>query len=347
MTKHFEPGLLLLLLGVALGPDGIGLLSPAVLSFVDPALPVALVALGALAGLGFGRRRPGDGRLLGAASAEAMMTAGAVAGGILIVLPTSHTSAGLPSWFFALVLGICAASSATVSPRDGSDTGSAVTRIGRLDPLLPIVLGGAALALLRDASPAGAIVLLLQSAAVALVIVQAAWLLIDRSSSETEQRVFAAALLLLLGGAADYLSLSALLSGLIAGLFLEWIGGAARDSVRRDVLYLQHPLLALVLMVTGARVDLPPTWLGLAAVYLLLRTAGKVTGGWVAQRMAGAELPRDVGVSLISPGVLGIAFALNVLRAAGPDADPLLSVAAAGVIGSDVIAILVRPREDV
>ena len=44
-------------------------------------------------------------------------------------------------------------------------------------------------------------------------------------------------------------------------------------------------------------------------------------------------------------GILGIAFALNVLRAAGPDAAAALAVVAFGAIGSDVIATLMRPRE--
>lgn len=340
------PGLLVLLLGVALGPHGVGLLSPDVLSFLDPAMPVALVALGVLIGLGFSARRSGEGRLLAAASTEAALTTAVVAAGMLLVAPAWSASEGLPYWFLALVLGVCAASSSTVSSTRRDDPHSLVTRIGDLDDLLPIVLGGLALALLRETSPAAALVLAVQACAVALVIAVAGWLLLARSSSETEQRVFAIALLLLLGGVADYLSLSALLSGLIAGLFLAWIEGPARDYVRRDVLYVQHPLLVLVLIVTGARVGLPPTWLGLGAAYLFLRTAGKLAGGWMARRIAGAEAPRDVGLSLLSPGILGIAFALNVLRAAGPDAAPALAVVAFGAIGSDVIALLVRPRED-
>lgn len=339
------PGLLVLLLGVALGPHGIGLLSPAVLSFLDPAMPVALVALGVLIGLGFRARRSGEGRLLAAASAEAALTTVTVAAGMLLIAPAWSASSGLPYWFLALVVGVCAASSSTVSSARREDADSPVGRIGDLDDLLPIVLGGLALALLRDPSPAGALLLAAQAGAVALVIVVAGWLLLARSSSETEQRVFAIALLLLLGGAADYLSLSTLLSGLVAGLFLGAVGGPARDSVHRDVLHVQHPLLVLVLIVTGARVVFSPAWLGLGAAYIVLRTAGKLAGGWMAGRIGGAGASR-VGLSLLSPGILGIAFALNVLRAAGPDAGPALAVVAFGAIGSQIVAVLVRPRED-
>jgi hypothetical protein len=60
--------------------------------------------------------------------------------------------------------------------------------------------------------------------------------------------------------------------------------------------------------------------------------------------MAGPATPRDLGLALLSPGILGIAFALNVLRAVGPEAAPVLAVVAFGAIGSDVIGALVRPR---
>lgn len=339
--------LLALLVGVALGPHGLGLLSPAVLSFLDPAMPVALVALGLLIGLGFRTYRSGEGRLFAAASAEAALTTTVVLAGMLFVAPGWSASGGLPFWFLALVVGVCAASSSTMFParRPGAD--SALARIVDLDDVLPIVVGGLALALLRDPSPGAALWLSVQACAVALVIATAGWLLLARSSSETEQRVFAIALLLLLGGAADYLSVSALLSGLVAGMFLEYAGGPARDSVRRDVLYFQHPLLVLVLVVTGARVEIAPAWLGLGAAYLFFRTMGKLAGGWIAGRIAAAHIPSDARLSLLSPGILGIAFALNVLRAAGPEAAPGLAVVAFGAIGSEVIALFVRPREEV
>lgn len=40
------PGLVLLPLGMALGPYGLGILSPTVLSYIDPAVSVAIATLG-------------------------------------------------------------------------------------------------------------------------------------------------------------------------------------------------------------------------------------------------------------------------------------------------------------
>lgn len=346
MISRLSESMLLLLVGAALGPAGLGVLSSGALSFLDPAMPVALVALGLLAGLDVTVRTTGERRLLAAASLEAFITTVVVAAGMLAVISVWNVPEDdMPPWFFALVLGVCAAPSSVAVLRR-KDSHTAAERIGALDGLVPIAAGAVALAFMREQSGAAAIVTLLESAGVTLVIVLAGWLLISRSSSETEQRVFTAALLLLLGGAADYLSLSALLSGLLAGLLLEAIGGRTRDSVRRDVLHFQHPLLVLVLIVTGARVELPPAWIGLGLVYVLLRTGAKLAAGWAARRVGGSGVPADLGMWLLSPGVLGVAFALNVLRAGGPDATGTLAVAAIGTLGSDLMSTLVSPREE-
>jgi hypothetical protein len=337
-VRRLSDGMLLMIVGAALGPLGLNVLSQRTLSVIDPAMPVALVALGMLVGLGAGLQRSGEGRLAAAATIETALTTAAVAAGVLLTGPYWGGSTRLPFWLVALVLGICAAPSAAASLHPSQDLESPARRVGDVDGLLAIALGGAALALLREQSSGDAVPLLLQACGVAIVIVLAAWLLIRASSSETEQRVFTAALLLLLGGAADYLSLSALLSGLIGGAFLRLIGGPARDSVRRDVLHFQRPLLVLVLIVSGARLELQTAWLGLGVIYLLIRTAAKLAGGWAAGRVVGPVPSGNLGLSLLAPGILGIAFALNVARAAGPDAGPILAAAAFGAIGSDVIA---------
>lgn len=337
--------MLLLLVGVLLGPNGLGLLSPTVLSIVDPVVPVALVALGALVGLQSSVQGRREKRLLAAATTEAAVTAALVTSAMLIVVPGWVAGATLSMGFVAVVLGACAAPSAAAL-RGAAGERVTAARIGDLDAPVPIVLGAVALAWLRTTSPADAVLLALQACGIALIIVAAAWLLIGTASSETEQRVFAAALLLLLGGAADYLSLSALLSGLVAGLFLERGGGAARDAISRDILHFQRPLLALVLLVAGARVELPLAWAGLGISFVLIRTAAKLAGGWAATRVAGTAAPPHLGIGLLPPGVLGLALALNALRATGPEGAIVLTVATVGMIGSELLAALARPLED-
>jgi hypothetical protein len=335
--RRFPEAVLLLLVGAVLGPDGLGLLSDTVLAIVDPAMPVALVALGMLVGVHSSVQDRREKRLFAAAATEAVVTGTLVTAGLLLATPIDGP---LPA-LIALVLGVCAATSAAASWRPAAER-VITERIGDLDALLPIAVGAAALAWMRTPSLVDAVLLALQACGVALVIVAAAWLLIGRAASETEQRVFTVALLLLLGGAADYLSLSSLLSGLVAGLFLDRVGGPARDAISRDVLQFERPLVALVLLVIGARVDVPPASVGLGLAYLLLRSGGKLMGGWMAARVVGAAAPRHLGPGLLSPGVLGLAFALNAVRAIGPEGAIVLAAATVGTVGSELIAALVR-----
>jgi hypothetical protein len=341
---------LLLVAGVVLGPDGLGLLSRTVLEIVDPAVPVALVALGTIVGLHSSVQGRREKRLLAAATTEAAVTTAIVTAGLLLTslvggaIVLGGDGGMLPPLFVALALGICAAPSAAAAwhPPAG---GVITERIGDLGALLPIALGGAALAWVRAPSATDALLLTLQACGVALVIAAAAWLLIGGAESDSEQRVFTVAFLLLLGGAAEYLSLSALLSGLIAGLFLERVGGPGRDAVSRHVLQFERPLIALVLLVVGARVDLPPAWIALGVMFLLLRMGAKLAAGRVAVRVAGVVAPERLGPALLSPGPLGLAFALNALHATGPDAAAVLAVAAIGTVGSELVAAVAQRRE--
>jgi hypothetical protein len=340
------PGLVLLPLGVALGPYGLGLLSPAVLSLLDPAVSVAIATLGVFVGLGLDARRPYEGRLLAAASVEGALTITLVGAGVLLALRLAQVEVGLAHWLAALLIGICAASSSTAAIEGQDRPGVQVARIGDLDDVLPIVLGAVALASLRESGQAALVVLTLQSAVIALAIAFAGWLLVSQAVSESEQRVFALGTLLLLGGTVEYLSLSGLLAGLVAGAVWNAAGGPGRDRLERDVRHVQHPLVVLLVLVAGARFGVWPGLALLVSVYLLFRIAGKMAGGWIARRIAGRDVPPRLGLYLVSPGVLAIAFGLNAIQSAGPDrAGIVLAVAVAGSLGSAVISHFVHPRE--
>jgi hypothetical protein len=181
---------------------------------------------------------------------------------------------------------------------------------------------------------------------IALVIGLAGWLLVAQVSAASEQHVFVAGTLLLLGGTAAYLSMSALWAGLLGGVFWSLAGGPARDSIERDMRYLQHPLIVLLLLVAGARLQPSAEVLGLVAVYVLCRSAGKIAGGWLVGRAVVRDLPADFGRRLIAPGVIAVAFAVAVLQA-GADSDAarmLLTVAAVGSLGSELLSVLAFPR---
>ena len=78
--------------------------------------------------------------------------------------------------------------------------------------------------------------------------------------------------------------------------------------------YLQHPLIVLLLLVAGARLQSSAEVLGLVAVYLVCRSAGKLAGGWLVGRAVVRDLPSDFGRRLIAPGVIAVAFAVSVLQ---------------------------------
>jgi putative Mn2+ efflux pump MntP len=331
---------------MALGPHGLGLLSPAVLSYLDPAVSVAIATLGVFVGLGLDARRPQETRLLAAASIEAALTVALVVAGVWLALRLAPFDSGLTPWLFAVLLGICAASSSTTAIERPDHPGVKATRIGDLDDVLTILAGGIALTSIRVDDPQAGASLVVQSAAIALMLALACWLLVRQAASDSEQRVFVLGTLLLLGGAVEYLSLSALFAGLVAGGFWNLAGGPARERIERDVRHVQHPLVVLLLLTAGAYLTIRPGLAVLVPIYLVFRIVGKVAGGWLAGRIAGHERPMRVGLYLVSPGMIAVALALNVLQAVGAErAGLLLAAAIAGSLGSELLSLLVHPRE--
>jgi hypothetical protein len=334
------PALLLLVTGAALGPHGLVLLTPQTLAFLDPASPIALATLGVIAGLSI-RTGRADRRIVAASGAQAMVTAIVVASGVLLVGPAVTVNPFPPWWMVAMALGVSAATSSSLPSDPPRTSHDVAARLDVQDYLLPVVLGGVLLAFLREPSPAAAFLVAAQATLIAVVIAIAGWLILSQASTPAEQRVCVLASLLLLGGAADYLSMSALLGGLVAGACWQFAGGAVREYIRRDVAYVQHSLLVMILLLAGARADFSPVTLTLSIAYVVVRTSGKLLGGWLAAQSLAAN-PLSNNVQLISPGVFGVAFALNVVRAGGPEFTPMLTVVVVGTIASSLIAALSR-----
>ena len=336
------PGVLLVV-GLALGPDGLNLLSRSVLTSIEPAVSAALAALGLLLGLGVDLRWQRERRLLGAASIEAGLTVVLVAGGILLALPSSPAAVIAP-WLMAGILGVCAAASSTSPAESRAALGTISSRVADLDDVLPIAVGGLLLALARTQTAGMALWLTLECVLLALAVAFAGWLLLDRAASVAERYVYTAGIVLMLSGFADFLGMSALLFGLSGGLLLSTIRGSARDRVAEGARYVQHPLLVLLLLVAGARVVFTPAVFVAVLVYVTLRLAGKAAGAALVGRLSGAP-PAHLGRILISPGVVAVAFALNVGRAGADPAGFVLAVAVAGAVFTEIIALVAAARE--
>jgi hypothetical protein len=104
--------------------------------------------------------------------------------------------------------------------------------------------------------------------------------------------------------------------------------------------YLQHPLIALLLVIAGARIQGATSVVALAAVFLLCRIVGKLAGGALAGRVAAGSAPGPP-LHRISPGVVGLATALSLLVSGAPGADTILSTVALGALATELVAVVV------
>jgi hypothetical protein len=338
-------GLILLPLGLAFGPRGMDLLSDRVVTALDPAVSAALAALGVLIGLQFDIRRRRSLTLAGVASCGALLTTVMVAGGLLLTQALAPAAIGWP-WSFALLLGACAAPSSSAPDTADAEHSSPMSQIADLDDLAAIVLGFAALAWMSVGSGWMVLAVAAQTAVIAAMIAVAGVLLVSQTPSENEQRVFVIGTILLLAGAAAHLQLSELFTGLVAGMVFRRFHAVASVRFERDLRYLQHPLVALLFGVAGARVAAAPGWLVLVVVYVVFRTAGKLFTGRLSRRWI-AAVPRDAGELLLAPGVVGVALALNASRFHGEAVQStlLFAIVVAGSLASEVLSLVVIRKD--
>ena len=310
---------LLLLIGAALGPYGLAILTPRVIAFLDPAAPVAFAVFGIIAAMRFADDRT-PARTLAATTIEAAVT-GLLVGAALLAGGQTLTPPGLfPAWgLCAVVLGIAAANDAPIA----------------------IVAGGVLLASVRASEVEASLLLTTQVVAIAVLIGASGWLLLARAATKDEQRVTTFASVLLLGGAADYLSMSALFCGAAGGACWTAAGRPVREHVRRDITYVSSSLVALVLLLAGAHVEYSLPALALAAGYAAVCVAGRVIGHGLGARFAPSATRRSE-TPFLSPGVFGVAFALNVVRALGDPFAPLLTIVVVGTVASSLVAAVMR-----
>jgi hypothetical protein len=326
MAAALAPALLLLC-GAAAGPHGLAILTQPVLSFLDPAAPVALAVFGILAAMRIQTTDDETRSSITTAALQAAITGTIVAGAFLLVPASAATGEPLPGWnVAAITLGIAAA-----------------TSLDAEDCILPVIAGGLLLAFARETSSISAVLITLEAGAIAALIAGSGWLLLSRTSAVDEHRVSTFGSALLLGGAADYLSMSALLFGLTAGGCWRLANSAVREHIRRDAAYVAHSLLALVLVMAGAHAVFSVPAFAIAIGYTVVRASGKLTGRWIADRVFPADT-RPTAQLLITPGAFGVAFALNVVRAMGSDFEVVLTVVVIGTVASSFIAALSRPE---
>jgi hypothetical protein len=131
---------------------------------------------------------------------------------------------------------------------------------------------------------------------------------------------------------------------MVAGNIWTVMPGRADRLVHEDLQRVQHPVVVLLLVTAGALTQPSRLALWLLIPYVLFRLAGKVVGAWLSSRFVDAHAG-DLAAYLMSPGVLGVAFALSFRSALAPaTAEVLLSVAAIGTAAFELFALAVVPH---
>lgn len=342
------PSLVFVPIGILLGSHVTGLLTLEELAHLDAAVSVGLATLGVFVGLGL-RPAPGLGRyLLVAASAEAALTMAVTGFATWFLLARWGLPLEAAPATVALGLALCAsASSAGAAEIIDDDAHRTATEIAALDDVLPIVVGGVLIAAIGAKSALDASRLALITAGIGLLSAAAGSLLFERARNGSERLVFILGTIVLLAGASAYLSMSPLLAGLAAGAFWTFVPGTAGSILRDDLRKIQHPLVVILLILAGASVSFTRGVAWIVAPFVLFRMTGKLGGGWVASGIAGKVAPAHLGGYLVSPGVLGLAFALSLQQVLPATAGTLLvSAAALGSLAAELLALAVVAHDE-
>ena len=106
---------------------------------------------------------------------------------------------------------------------------------------------------------------------------------------------------------------------------------------------LQHPLLALLLIIAGSLVEWTAIVLWVTGYIVVLRFAAKLLASIVAARLARVS-PVLLSIVLLQPGIMGIALGLNAGLILGDDANWIVSVVTMSVMVAEVLAAFL-PRD--
>jgi Kef-type K+ transport system membrane component KefB len=131
--------------------------------------------------------------------------------------------------------------------------------------------------------------------------------------SDEELLIFVLGMAVFSGGIALFFKLSPLFVNTIMGMVVANLPGS-KNRIFNLLARLEKPFYIVFLILAGAIWRPGSTWaLPLAVLYLVLRSIGKVSGGYLAARAAPSDSrpPPTVGLGLISQGGIAIAIVMN------------------------------------
>lgn len=146
-----------------------------------------------------------------------------------------------------------------------------------------------------------------------LIGLPAAWLTGRLRPGEPTQ-VEAIAVILLLTGLSSLLDVSSLLASMVAGTMVANLSSHHTRSFR-EIEHIEWPFLVFFFVLSGASIDLYKVVdaVGLTVLYIILRLAGRIFGGFLAVLFIRAEqktLPRNIGLALTPQAGIAIGMAL-------------------------------------
>ncbi|WP_309897136.1 sodium:proton exchanger [Archangium sp.] len=344
-------GLLFLALGAVVGPGSAGLLEWSDLVAVRPVLALGLGVAGVIVGLNLEPRLL---RLLPrAVYAAALAHAGTAF--LWVALPLAGPllfSMGLPPGAAvgaAALLGAAASLSSGHFAVLGYRTGRLERNRGLSVALLTVlddVVGLGVLALALAFGVKGSVLGGLGLVGLALLLGVACGALLAFLMHGLNDHGELMAVLLggvaLVSGAAAYLRVSTLLAGVACGATLAIIGGRAVGQAARELGRFERPVYLLLVFLVGAHVQARDVmaW-ALLPGYVGLRFLGKVLGGALARRIAGATLalPPRLGYALIAQGGLALCLVVEYLvLVPGPLSQRVFDVVVAGAVFNELLA---------
>jgi Kef-type K+ transport system membrane component KefB len=351
----FMAGSHFLLLGVVLGSDVLGLLTPAVLQPLYPLLALGVGWIGLLYGLQLDFRHLRDipRAVLVIALLQAVIAFLVFALGAFAALRlTGQLTAGAAGAVLA------AAALACISSPLGIAVVANLTRLrGRLSELLLFIasldalVGILALQLVytsfhplaargQDLPWAGAEWLLVALALSVAFAIMFLWLT-RPAPQRGELMLFLMGTAVFVAGAGFYLGVSPLFMATLAGVVIANLS-PVQPRLFRLLQRWEQPLYVVLLVVTGALLDLE-RWVvvPLALGYTLLRLFAKFSGGWLAVRFLppAQRPPPAFGLALASQSGMPLALLLSITMGYGAlrlQAPPTIEL----LVGSVVLAIL-------
>ena len=156
---------------------------------------------------------------------------------------------------------------------------------------------------------------------------------------EEELAIFVVGMVTFSSGIALYLELSPLFVNTVMGFTLTNLPGS-KDRIFNLAARLERPFYIVFLMLAGAAWQPGSPWtLGFAVLYVGLRMAGKLGGGYLAARAAehGSRPPRALGMGLVSQGGMAVAMVMNYYQLAStPLTDVVMSTVLLAVIVNEL-----------